>query len=194
MTASSGGLGTTAHAPAPAGAGTAPLAQFFIPATASLQERRPRTLKHGDTFAVFDHNGDALSGPGSPEGLFHRDTCHLSHFYLTIGGVRPILLSSTLRDDNATLTCDLANPDLYDESGRIDIEHDVIHIRRSRFLWNATCFERLVLRNFDVSPRAIRLEIEFRADFADIFEVRGTRRERRGELHPPKIRHDTIQL
>ena len=50
------------HAPAPAGSEAAHLVQFFIPATASLQERRPRTLKHGDTFAVFDHNGDALSG------------------------------------------------------------------------------------------------------------------------------------
>jgi hypothetical protein len=48
--------------------------QFFVPVTASLQERRPRTLKHGDTFSVFDHNGDALAGPGSPEGIYHRDT------------------------------------------------------------------------------------------------------------------------
>lgn len=57
--------------------GAAPVAQFFIPASASLQERRPRTLKHDDTFAVFDHNGDALSGPGSPEGSFivTRVTC-----------------------------------------------------------------------------------------------------------------------
>jgi glycogen debranching enzyme len=90
--------------------GGTPIAQFFIPAAASLQERRPRTLKHDDTFAVFDHNGDVLSGPGSPEGIFHRDTRHLSHLYLTVGGARPMLLSSTLRDDNATLTCDLSNP------------------------------------------------------------------------------------
>src|SRR3546814_958154 len=68
--------------------GPAEIAQFSIPAAASLQERRPRTLKHGDTFAVFDHNGDAISGPGSPEGVFHRDTRHLSHLYLTIDGAR----------------------------------------------------------------------------------------------------------
>ena len=36
-----------------------PLAQFVIPAATSLQERRPRALKHGDTFAVFDRYGDA---------------------------------------------------------------------------------------------------------------------------------------
>lgn len=44
------------------------VAQFFIPATSSLQERRPRTLKHGDTFAPFDHNRDSLAGPGGSRG------------------------------------------------------------------------------------------------------------------------------
>lgn len=174
--------------------GTAPLAQFFIPAAASLQERRPRTLKHGDTFAVFDHNGDAHEGLGSPEGLYHRDTRHLSRFYLTIDGARPMLLSSTLRDDNASLTSDLTNPDLYDEDGRLLVQHDVIHIRRSRFLWNATCFERLGVRNFDHVPRQLRLEIAFAADFADIFEVRGTRREQRGTIHPPEIDGGRVTL
>jgi glycogen debranching enzyme len=99
-----------------------------------LQERRPRTLKHGDTFAVFDHNADILQGPGSPEGLFHADTRLLSLCRLALGGARPLLLSSTLRADNATLTCDLTNPDLY-ERERLTLEHDVIHIRRTKFLW-----------------------------------------------------------
>ena len=60
-------------------------------------------MKHADTFAVFDHNGDALAGPGSPEGIYHRDTRYLSHLYLTVDGHRPLLLSSTIRDDNAVL-------------------------------------------------------------------------------------------
>ncbi|WP_342641825.1 amylo-alpha-1,6-glucosidase [Rhodoligotrophos ferricapiens] len=184
----------TPHAPAPAGAGEAQLAQFFIPAAASLQERRPRTLKHGDTFAVFDHNGDALSGPGSPEGIYHRDTRYLAHLYLTIGGARPMLLSSTLRDDNATLTCDLTNPDLFDTTGELTLEHDLIHLQRSRFLWNASCFERLVVRNFDDRPRKISIEIAFNADFADLFEVRGARRERRGEQHPPEVNENSVVL
>ncbi len=194
MTTSWGELDMTAHVPVPAGAGTVPLAQFFIPATTSLQERRPRTLKHGDTFAVFDHNGDALSGPGSPEGLFHRDTRHLSHLYLTIAGARPMLLSSTLRDDNATLTCDLTNPDIYDSNGRLSLPHDLVHIRRSRLLWNATCFERLVVRNFDERPRRLAIEIAFDADFADIFEVRGTRRERRGVMQSPEVSTNRVTL
>jgi len=180
-------------ASAPAG-GHAPMAQFFIPATASLQERRPRTLKHGDTFAVFDHNGDALSGPGSPEGVFHRDTRYLSHLHLTINGKRPMLLSSTLRDDNATLTCDLTNPDLFDEKGKLTLEHDLIHMRRTRFLWNAGCYERLAVRNYDERRQQVRIEISFGADFADLFEVRGTVRARRGRHLPSVMEQDRVLL
>jgi glycogen debranching enzyme len=173
---------------------TSPVAQFFIPATASLQERRPRTLKHGDTFAVFDHNGDAHAGPGSPEGLFHRDTRYLSHLYLTINGKRPILLSSTIRDDNAMLTCDLTNPDLYDDNEMLVVGHDLIHVRRSRFLWNARCCERVAIRNYDDRPQQIRIEVAFAADFADLFEVRGTIRGKRGRLLPAAIEQDCVLL
>jgi glycogen debranching enzyme len=178
----------------PAPVGATPLAQFFIPAAASLQERRPRTLKHDDTFAVFDHNGDALAGPGSPEGIFHKDTRHLSYLYLTISGMRPMLLSSTLRDDNASLTCDLTNPDVFDGAGRLVLAHDLIHLRRARFVWNGACFERLLVRNFDDKPQSISIEIDFAADFADIFEVRGTQRERRGKSHPAVVAADSVTL
>ncbi|MBY2943952.1 amylo-alpha-1,6-glucosidase [Rhizobium leguminosarum] len=171
-----------------------PTGQFFIPATASLQERRPRTLKHGDTFAVFDHNGDALSGPGSPEGLFHRDTRYLSHLSLTINSTRPMLLSSTLRDDNAALTCDLTNPDLFDKKGKLALAHDLVHLRRTRFLWDRRCYERLTVKNYDERPQQVRIEIAFAADFADLFEVRGTVRAKKGRSLPAVIEADSILL
>jgi hypothetical protein len=61
---------------------------FYIPATSSILERR---LKHGDTFAVFDHFGDVASGGESPEGLFHKDTRYLSDLRVLINGHRPLL-------------------------------------------------------------------------------------------------------
>ncbi|WP_423738630.1 glycogen debranching N-terminal domain-containing protein [Chelativorans petroleitrophicus] len=179
--------------PQPMEFGTARTPQFFIAATAPLQERRPRTQKHGDTFSMFDHNGDALGSPDSPEGIYHRDTRYLSHFFLTIGGERPLLLSSMLRDDNALLTFDLANPDLY-EADELRLQHDLIHIRRTRFLWNATCFERVSVRNYDETTRRIRLELAFASDFADLFEVRGARRPKRGTMHKPKVEKDRVIL
>jgi len=169
-------------------------AQFYIPATASLQERRPRTLKHGDTFGVFDHNGDALFGPGSPEGIYHRDTRHLSHLYLSIDGMRPTLLSSTARDDNAVLVCDLTNPEITDGEGRRLVPQDILQIRRTRFLWNARIYERIALHNYDIRPRRFRVQIDYAADFGDIFEVRGAERPRRGRCHTPSVEAEAVTL
>ena len=62
----------------------------------------------------------ATSCHGGAQGVYYRDTRHLSHFTLAIDRAPPLLLSSSLRDDNATLTCDLTNPDLHDGEGRLD--------------------------------------------------------------------------
>jgi glycogen debranching enzyme len=166
---------------------------FYIPAPASLQERRPRTLKHGDAFAVFDQNGDILQGPASPEGLFYADTRRLSLWTLSLGGLRPLLLSSTLRADNATLTCDLTNSDLF-QGGHLILEHDVIHVRRTKFLWQGACYERLAIRNHSAEPRHLRLDLRFGADFADLFEVRGSRRLARGMMRAPVVGPDRVIL
>ncbi len=106
--------------PAPPLPPSAPAVQFYIPATSSLQERRPRTLKHGDTFGLFDHYGDIVPGEGSPKGLYHEDTRFLSGLQLLINDRRPLLLSSTVQDNNALLTADLTNPDFFDAIGRLD--------------------------------------------------------------------------
>jgi glycogen debranching enzyme len=168
--------------------------ELYGPATTSLQDGQSRTLKHDDTFAIFDHNGDARSGPGRPEGVYHCDTRRLSHFHLTVNGARPKLLGSTLSDDNTTLTCDLTNPDLFDRNGRLALPQGLLHIRRSRLLWQAGLFERLAVTNFGDRRTRFRLEIAFAADFADLFEVRGAKRERRGQDHLPKITVDRVVL
>jgi glycogen debranching enzyme len=167
---------------------------FAVTATESLQEARTLTLKHGDTFAVFGRVGDIGGRAGSPEGLFHRDTRHLSQFLLTVEGLPPMLLSATMRDDNVLLTCDLANPDLPSLGDEARMDHDRIHIRRSRFLWNGSCFERIAARNYDRRPRRLDFEIAFAADFADLFEVRGAKRERRGRDDPPDVGADYVTL
>lgn len=176
---------------APSGAPPLDNDGFPVAATASLQEGRSTTLKHDDTFALFGHAGDL---GGSPEGLYHRDTRYLSHFSLWLNGARPMLLSAALQDDNAALTCDLTNPDLPAGAGLNAVPHDLLHLRRSRFLWNGAIHERLALRNFDDRPHRLRLELRFAADFADLFEARGARRERRGTLHPPLLEQDRVTL
>ena len=84
-----------------------------ITAGISLQEMRPRVLKHDDTFAVLDRNGDAVAGHRRAGGAVPPR--HPPPFAAgTHGwpGARPLLLSSAVSDDGAVLTCDLTNPDL----------------------------------------------------------------------------------
>ena len=166
---------------------------FSVSAAVSLQERRYRTIKSGDTFGVFDHGGDILSVPGGTDGLYHRDTRHLSRFELTLGGVQPLLLSSTLAADNVMLTSDLSNASMSD-LGVGALEQGVIHVQRSVFLGDAACHGRIAVRNFGFTRHRVRLELRFEADFADLFEVRGMHRERRGDRLPAVPTRDGVTL
>ena len=166
---------------------------FSVSAAVSLQERRYRTIKNGDAFAVFDHGGDILSVPGGTDGLYYRDTRHLSRFELTLGGVQPLLLSSTLATDNVMLTSDLSNASMSD-LGVAAPEQGVIHVQRSLFLGDAACHGRIAVRNFGFTRHRVRLELRFEADFADLFEVRGMNRERRGDRLPALLTRDGVTL
>jgi glycogen debranching enzyme len=157
-----------------------PAPQYAIAASATLQERRTRTLKHGDTFAVFDQRGDIGGEPGNSEGLYHRDTRILSQFQLLLEEARPLLLSSMTQDDNAVFSADLSNPDLLID-GRIALRRELVHLNRMKFIWNGNCYERLLVRNFSDGLLHARLTFRFASDFADLFEVRGERRAAHGE-------------
>jgi glycogen debranching enzyme len=154
--------------------------QYAIAASATLQERRTRTLKHGDTFAVFDHRGDIGGEPGNSEGLYHLDTRILSQFQLLLEDARPLLLSSMTQDDNAVFSADLSNPDLLLD-GVVALRREQLHLNRTKFVWEGNCYERLLLRNFSDRPLQVRLTFRFAADFADLFEVRGEHRARHGQ-------------
>jgi glycogen debranching enzyme len=156
--------------------------EYYVETPLSLVERILHPLKQGDCFAVLDRNGDIGAVPGTPEGIFFRDTRYLSRFEMRFQGRRPLLLESVLQDDNAALSVDLTNPDIdpHEEHG---IQRDTIAISRTKFLWDDVCFERIGLRNFDCKSRVFNIDFLFDADFYDLFEVRGICRARRGKLN-----------
>ncbi len=156
-------------------------ASFYIQATESIQERWPRTLKQGDSFALFDMLGDIIQPGLTPGGLFYNDTRHLSGLQLLLDGQRPLLLSSAVENDNVVMTVDLSNPDIY-QDGKIVLPRETLHIRRSKFLWNGTAHERIAVHNFGAAPQKCFLSLGFAADFADLFEIRGMHRPARGIL------------
>jgi glycogen debranching enzyme len=140
-------------------------------------------LKHGDSFAVFDSHGDVVAGPSSQHGLFHAGTRFLSRFGLRLAGRRPLLLSSTISDDNAVFTADLTNPDVI-RDGHVAVARGLVHLFRSRVLSKGSLIECLRVSNHGLQPIEVPLEFTFDADFADIFEVRGTRRVAKGRRLP----------
>jgi glycogen debranching enzyme len=152
--------------------------QFYIPGTAA--STRPRhTLKHGDCFAVLDSHADMGAVPGGSDGIFYRDTRYLSHLEMMLNGQQPLLLGSSVRDDNSTLTVDLTNPDIYQDR-RLILPKDMLHVVRTLFLWRGIAYQRVRLQNHGERPFAVLLTLAFASDFADLFEVRGTPRLRRG--------------
>jgi len=159
------------------------LEEHFAIVTDTDRSRSPRrVLKHGDTFGVFDLQGDVISAENGDQGLYHAGTRFLSRFELLLGRRLPLLLSSTISDDNTILAVDLTNPDVV-RNGHVLIPRGSVHIFRARTLWNGHCLERIRVTNHSRHSIQTPLALQFDSDFADLFEVRGTRRERRGHRH-----------
>jgi glycogen debranching enzyme len=157
---------------------------YYILGCSETSAEPPLVLKHDDTFGVFDRFGDINSEERRESGIFHKGTRFLSRLRLFFGGARPLLLSSTVRRDNVVLAVDLTNPDLYRDSG-ILLPRGSLHIYRAQHLWESVLYNQIHIRNYSSLRVTIRLTVDFDADFTDIFEVRGTTRDRRGHVYPP---------
>ena len=140
-----------------------------------------QALKDGDLFLVADAWGDLKGGA---DGLFDHDTRILSRFIMTAGSARPSRLSSAVSRDNVFFTAHGTNRPLPPMGGR-SAPAGVLHLERRRFLWSGRLFERVQITNHGIEDVLLPLAFDFGADFADIFQVRGTLREKRGEQHTP---------
>jgi glycogen debranching enzyme len=167
--------------------------QFYITTNSSLVDDRTRVLKHGDSFAVLDRYGDIQPIGWGKQGLYHEGTRFLSRWSLRLGQERPLLLSSTVKEDNILFSADLTNPDLMDK-GQVVVPRGTIHIFRAKFLWKGVCYERLRVSNFGLTPVDLTLSYSFDADYVDIFEVRGSTRERRGKRLPDQVSEAALTL
>jgi glycogen debranching enzyme len=167
--------------------------EYYVRASSALVDDRTRVLKCGDTFAVLNRYGDIENLGFSQFGLFHAESRHLSRFTLRLNQQQPLLLGSTVREDNAFLSVDVTNVDtaLNTEDS---LPRGTVHIFRSQFLGAASHYEHLRILNYGLDPVRLSLLFQFDADFADIFEVRGTKRERKGERLPDHVDGDAAIL
>ncbi|ESX64136.1 amylo-alpha-1,6-glucosidase [Mesorhizobium sp. LSHC420B00] len=151
----------------------------------ALDESAPRephrqfALKHEDCFIVADSYGDIR---GTGDGLFRDDTRVLSRFRLFVGGRMPSLLGASLSQDNILFTANLTNRATIGPNGSETLP-GVVHIDRTRFIWQDRMFERVIFTNYSARDVLLPVRFDFDADFRDMFEVRGTTRSRRGRAH-----------
>ena len=128
-------------------------------------------LKENRVFAVSNSAGDMPLGSEYGYGLYQLDTRFLSGFQLTLNGCKPILLSSSV-DRAYVATFQLVNPTLELADGKPDIHRQTMSLRRTRFVHRGL-HERIGIQNCNRFPVEVSLELEFAADFRDIFAVRG---------------------
>ncbi len=152
---------------------------FYISAESAPADDRTRVLKHGKTFAVFDHYGDITEVGLKEQGIFCEGTRFLSQLEFHLARARPLLLSSTVKADNSLFAADLTNVDI-SRNGEVVVPRGTLHVLRTKFLWHGACYEQFQVVNYGPVALDLPFRLRFAADFADIFEVRGVTREKRG--------------
>lgn len=148
-----------------------------------------QVLKHLDLFLVSDAFGD-IHPDSRGMGLYDGDTRVLSCSALRIAGERPVVLHS---DPGGSWrgVVQATNPEFRKDPGDKlggdgTILRQTISIGRERTIAEAYR-ERLDIQNHGEIAFDLVVEIELDADFADIFEVRGYGRPRRGQLLPIEV-------
>jgi glycogen debranching enzyme len=129
-------------------------------------------ILEGRTFMYSDSLGDVP--PGSTGGLVHEDTRFLSRWELTLGGRRlSPLKSSTV--DYYSAAFFLTNPELP------GVPANSLAVRRMRLVGDGAV-EQLAVFNTSPDPVAFELRLACGADFADLFEVRSSVRDRSANI------------
>src|SRR4051812_20420334 len=172
-----------------------PIPSPYSEARSEFQVMGPRkvdnlTLIDGKTFLATRTSGDIAPARAPDVGFFHDDTRFLSFMEMRVGGLRTVLLSSsTEKTFLSQIELTTSNIHLRDS---LDLPENTIHIRREQLLDGDVMFERIAFENFNLNQVEVKVEIEFGADFVDVFQVRGMAREETGQYYQPLIKENSI--
>jgi glycogen debranching enzyme len=150
-----------------------------------------RVLKHGNLFVVTNRLGDIWPAGARDLGAYFDDTRMLSTYRLRLAGEPVVCLSSQqAREGRSQIDLTVTSMNF---GGVFSDPVNFLHLRRDQLV-HEQFVERLTLTNFLVRPVDYWLELEFQCDFADVFEVRGAQRERRGTYYHPHVSTDDVRF
>src|SRR6185437_707032 len=102
-------------------------------------------------------------------GIYHNGMRFISDLDFRINNNRPLLLSSSIKEENEILSVDLTNPAMQNTNSNTPIPKGVIYIGRSKFVRNGACYEQIKFYNYGNEPVEFNATISVNADFKDIF-------------------------
>src|SRR5689334_11930986 len=141
-------------------------------------------LKHENLFMLSSAHGD-IRPDGRGLGLYDNDTRVLSTYDLELNGVRPVVLRAGPAASFQS-SIQLTNPDLFADPGReldgseLVLRRQSLGVVRERVIANGFR-ERITITNYTTGPERALVTLALDADYADIFELRGAVRSKRGE-------------
>ncbi len=149
-------------------------------------------LKENLVFMVSAEDGDVPQTNTDGWGLYYKDTRFLSVLEMRVNGYTPALLTSS-GEFNFMGNIQSANPLMQlpvdSETGNgqsnITLLPRTLSIRRNRFIEDGM-HERLGFFNYNAFPITISLSMRFGSDFRDMFDVRGYKRPKHGEIRAPQ--------
>lgn len=147
-------------------------------------------LKEGQAFLTCLPSGMIPGTHPGELGLYYQDTRFLSCLEFQLGDTAPILLSSSTTDSYFG-QIELTNHEIV--TGKQVLPLHTLHLRIFRVL-KQSLFQRLRVTNFNDWAVEISLRVLLGADYRDIFEVRGLKRVKRGELRQPEIVPHGVQF
>ncbi len=150
------------------------------------------TIKDNRSFLITDAHGDVPVAYPTELGFYYKDTRHLSGFEMLLNGSRPLLLFSGISEDGRKINVELTNTDF--KVGNHVVQRTSLYIKKTIYLRNDTLNMEINIKNLSRYHLPLEIDLSFYADFMDIFEVRGTIRERRGEPLTPTKRKNTLTL
>jgi glycogen debranching enzyme len=160
------------------------------------------TRAHGTHFIVTNTRGDITPAGACELGLLFDDTRYLSRYELSVrewdshrSSTRELSLVHLSSDasDFARNRIDLMVSGLESEASFLDDPQNFLHVRR-RQLVTDDFREQIEIENFLHRPIHVEVTIAFAADFADVFELRGAKRGRRGRTRPAVVTESTVEL
>ena len=149
-------------------------------------------VKDGEPFLICQRDGQVpVEGPHGL-GMYHHDCRFLSGYRLRVAGHQLVPLGAS-EAAGATLVLFLTNGS---NDGDEALKPEQLGVRWSRTIRASPpgLDDRIELSNYGDGDVDVPIEVRFRAEFEDVYIIRGLAREQPGELRPPTWNQDELRF